>query len=175
MFRHYFLQIERHQIERRNCVQTRGSLDFLLKPKDALIRVIINVCILHVSRVCLDAWHVAGPVFVQARMANRTTSLRRVSSPRFCHTYTLCIVLDALIRLVNDVRMFSTRDLAIGRAISLFYTHLRRAFWKESYRESGMQIFTWSMEACVKFATYTIILWQISFEKIKSEIHSTFS
>lgn len=51
-----------------------SELRELLKPKDALIRAIINVCVLHVSRVCLDAWHVAGPVFVQARTANRTAS-----------------------------------------------------------------------------------------------------
>lgn len=35
-----------------------------------LIRLIINVCVLHVPGL-LDAWHVAEPVFVQARMCKQ--------------------------------------------------------------------------------------------------------
>lgn len=100
----------------------------LLKPKGALIRAIINVCILHVSRVCLDAWHVAGPLFVQARMANRTASPRRVSSPPtvLSYVYALHCTRCTHPTRANDVRMFSTRGgLAIGRAISLSHTHTR--------------------------------------------------
>lgn len=103
----------------------------LLNPKDALIRAIINVCVLHVSRVCLDAWHVAGPVFVQARMANRTASPIRVSSPPvLSYVYALHCTRCTHPTRANDVRMFSTREgLAIDREsdFSFPHTHLRCA------------------------------------------------
>lgn len=85
-------------------------------------------------RGALDAWHVAGPVFVQARMANRTRSLRRVSSPGFCHTYIRlhCTRCTHPTR-ANDIRMFSTRQGLARRIQGRFFPTFKiYTRWKES-------------------------------------------
>jgi len=100
------LQIERETLDPKNgscCAKERFSerrhfVERLLKARGHF-NSCDNKCLRFACiRDVLDAWHVAGPVFVQARMANRTRSLKRVS-PGFVIRIYDCIVPDALIRL----------------------------------------------------------------------------